>query len=79
MKNQQKKSILCATLNFCNKLSWKMYWAQNKTSDQEKSSMKLHQDLFVKNNSEADIKHPLLDEIKQRLLNFTENLEIKDP
>ena len=78
-KAGEKLDIKFDTINFCNKLSWKAYWNQpdkSYTSDKDKSR---HRDLFVKSNSTPDFKHPLLEEIKTKLLNWADNLQIEEP
>ena len=76
-----KLDIQFDTHKFCNNLSWKVFWKQNRDAESSTTinEESIHKDLFVNSNTAADIKNPLFDEIKAKLNNWVDNLEIEEP
>ena len=77
--NIDKENLTFDLLQFHRKIVWKAYHNElNDSQDNDEWNNNIHKDLYVKKNGYPEYEHPLLDEIKFKLLNFAESVDLSD-
>ncbi|KAL5264621.1 hypothetical protein ACHWQZ_G005636 [Mnemiopsis leidyi] len=77
-----KEDLLFDTQSFIRKLEWKAYFKQRPWLDpalEEQTTPDMHEHMRVQSTTHPDYNHPLLEQIKTRLLGWVSNTEFSTP
>ena len=78
-KDLDKYDLKYDALDFTRKLAWRSYHHLKGHPDLADQGKNIHSDLSIKSKKHPDDSHPLLKEIKNKILNWVDNLEQSSP
>ena len=74
-----REDLLFDCQNFIRKLEWKAYFKQRPWIDSDSREEDIHGHMRVSGTSHPDYSHPLLDQLKTRLLGWVANTQLSTP
>ena len=74
-----KEDLLFDTQDFIRKLAWRMFFKSTGHDNQETDEEDLHAHMKPKGTSHPDFSHPILEQVKTKLLGWVSNLELSEP
>ena len=75
-----REDLMFDAQNFIRKLSWKMYFKLKASeSAQPIENEDMHAHMLTNRNRYPDFNHPLLDQIKTKIMGWVSNVELKKP
>ena len=74
-----KEDLLFDAQDFIRKLAWRMFFKSTGHDNQETDEEDLHAHMKPKGTSHPDFSHPILEQVKTKLLGWVSNLELSEP